>query len=180
MVSFTLKGFTSQGLPSIRPLLLYFHFCAITILYYDHLLTLPAEVAYIWRRPKSRSAYWFFLNRYLTFFTTLPITVFNFVQFNHDVCGKYALFRQILLVVQVVIVDLILSLRVYAMYGLDRRILYILCCATVIGMAITGWAIATQDNSRDQEDYSVQGCFLPLSPRSGTRKSTISETIVLP
>ncbi|KAJ7481837.1 hypothetical protein FB451DRAFT_1394454 [Mycena latifolia] len=127
----------SEGLPSTRPWLLYFYFCAIVILYYDHLLTLPAEVAYIWRRPKSRSAYWFFLNRYLNFLSALPITVLNFVQFDHVVqvsgctisllllnssftssCTKYALFRQILLVVQVVVVDLILSLRVYAMYDL--------------------------------------------------------------
>ncbi|KAJ7443916.1 hypothetical protein B0H11DRAFT_2291395 [Mycena galericulata] len=161
-----------ESLSSTRPLLLYLYFCAIAILYYDHLLTFPGEVEYVWRRPKSRSAYWFFLNRYLTFFTTLPITVFNFVQFDHDSCRKYALFRQVLLVIQVVVVDVILSLRVYAMYGLNKRILYILGVGVVVGFGITGWAISTQSNARDLEDYSVAGCFLPLSSKSGTRKST--------
>ncbi|KAJ6624751.1 hypothetical protein B0H10DRAFT_2005981 [Mycena sp. CBHHK59/15] len=127
---------TSDSLPTTRPLLLYFYFMAIAVLYYDHFLTFPLEFAYIWRRPKSRSTY---------------------------CCSKYALFRQILLVVQVVVVDLILSLRVYAMYGLDKRILYILCCGTVMGMGITGWSISAQQNSRALEDYSVPGCFIPLS-----------------
>ncbi|KAJ7076505.1 hypothetical protein B0H15DRAFT_864063 [Mycena belliarum] len=168
----------SESLPSARPRLLYFYFCAIAILYYDHLLTFPAEVAYIWRRPKSRSAYWFFLNRYLNFFSTLPVTVFNFVRFDHAVCTKYAFFRQVLLVVQVVVVDLILSLRVYALYGLDRRILYMFACATVIGMGITGWAISAQHNPRDLEDYSVPGCFLPLSVSSGTDLAAVWEALL--
>ncbi|KAJ7677655.1 hypothetical protein B0H17DRAFT_1079001 [Mycena rosella] len=168
----------SRSLPSTRPLLLYFYFCAIVVLYYDHLLTFPAEVAYIWRRPKSRSAYWFFLNRYLNFFSTVPITVFNFVQFDHDSCTKYALSRQVLLVVQVVVVDLILSLRVYAMYGLSRRILYILGFATAIGMGITGWAISAQNNARNLEDYSVRGCFLPLSHASGIYLAAIWEALL--
>ncbi|KAJ6597461.1 hypothetical protein DFH09DRAFT_1131900 [Mycena vulgaris] len=166
-----------DSLPSTRPLLLYFFFPAIVILYYDHLLTLPAEVAYIWRRPKARSTYWFFLNRYLNFFATLPITVFNFVQFDHAVCSKYALFRQILLVVQVVVVDVILSLRVYAMYGLDRRVLYILGCAAVVGVGVAAWAISAQNNPRDLEDYSVPGCFLPLSNRSGTYLAAVWEAL---
>ncbi|KAJ6622843.1 hypothetical protein B0H10DRAFT_2013005 [Mycena sp. CBHHK59/15] len=169
---------TSDSLPTTRPLLLYFYFMAIAVLYYDHFLTFPLEFAYIWRRPKSRSTYWFFLNRYLTFFTTVPITIFNFVDFDHDVCSKYALFRQILLVVQVVVVDLILSLRVYAMYGLDKRILYILCCGTVMGMGITGWSISAQQNSRALEDYSVPGCFIPLSHDSGSHLVAVWEALL--
>ncbi|KAJ7768638.1 hypothetical protein DFH07DRAFT_300281 [Mycena maculata] len=161
----TLSG--SDGLPSTRPLLLYLYFCAIAVLYYDHILTIPEEVEHIWRRPKSRSSYWFFLNRYLTFFATLPITVFNFVQFTHDVCGKYAIFRQVLLVVQVFVVDFILSLRVYAMYGLNKRILYILGFSAVAGIGIAGWAISAPSNSHELEDYSVPGCFLPLSSKAG-------------
>ncbi|KAJ7698014.1 hypothetical protein B0H17DRAFT_1050994 [Mycena rosella] len=166
-----------QSLPATRSWLLYCYFCAIVILYYDHLVTLPAEVAYIWRRAKTRSAYWFFLNRYLSFFCTLPITVLDFVQFDHFSCTKYALFRQVLLVVQVVVVDLILSLRVYAMYGLARRILYILCSATIFAVGITVWAISAQTNPQNLEDYSVRGCFLPLSHSSGTHLAAVWEAL---
>ncbi|KAJ7628746.1 hypothetical protein FB45DRAFT_919155 [Roridomyces roridus] len=168
----------SQTLPQTRPLLLYLYLCAIVVLYYDHALSLPAEITYIWRRPKTRSALWFLLNRYLTFFATIPVTALNFVQFNHQSCGQYALFRQILLVVQVIVVDLILSLRVYALYGLQRKIIYILAVATAIGLGITGWSISHQDNTRDLEDYSVRGCFLPLSSDSGIHIAAIWEALL--
>ncbi|KAJ7698020.1 hypothetical protein B0H17DRAFT_1197013 [Mycena rosella] len=175
----------SESLPATRPLLLYLYFCAIVILYYDHLLTLPAEVAYIWRRAKTRSAYWFFLNRYLNFFCTLPIAVFNFVQFDHvrSVFARH-FFPYSINITQLRQVRafpaglargaVILSLRVYAMYGLNRRILYTFCLATVVAAGIAAWAISGQNNSRDLEDYRVRGCFLPLSPSSGTRESYLA------
>lgn len=38
------------------------------IFYYDYALTFGNECTRIWKQPRTRSNYLFFLNRYLTFF----------------------------------------------------------------------------------------------------------------
>jgi hypothetical protein len=40
-------------------------FASFTILIWDHIITFPAEVEYIWKGKKSFLVYLFFLNRYL-------------------------------------------------------------------------------------------------------------------
>lgn len=55
------------------------------VLAYDYLLTLPAEVHFIWERPKRGSSYWFFLNRYLALSTTLIMAVFTFANLPPEV-----------------------------------------------------------------------------------------------
>jgi hypothetical protein len=73
-------------------------FLPLAILYYDHFLTLrkfpPAltaqgaesdgiwhigpEIKHLWKRKKSHSAYWFFLNRYFAFLANLSVTILGF------------------------------------------------------------------------------------------------------
>lgn len=40
--------------------------------------TTGSEINCLWRRPKSHSAYWFFLNRYFAFFGNIAVTVIAF------------------------------------------------------------------------------------------------------
>ncbi|GLB40133.1 hypothetical protein LshimejAT787_0800040 [Lyophyllum shimeji] len=56
----------------------YLHLAVITFLFYDHLITSRNEIDYLWRRPKSQSAYWFFFNRYFAFFGNIAVTVLGF------------------------------------------------------------------------------------------------------
>ncbi|THV04315.1 hypothetical protein K435DRAFT_791049 [Dendrothele bispora CBS 962.96] len=46
----------------------YLFLFAITLLYYDHFLTLDEEINLIWRRRRSWSSWLFFFNRYFAFF----------------------------------------------------------------------------------------------------------------
>ncbi|KZP29656.1 hypothetical protein FIBSPDRAFT_177503 [Athelia psychrophila] len=43
----------------------YVGFSAFAILIWDHIITFPDEVKYIWKRPKKPVIYLFFINRYL-------------------------------------------------------------------------------------------------------------------
>jgi hypothetical protein len=43
----------------------------IGVLIYDHIATLPEEIAYIWCRPKALSAMLFLVNRYVALFSNL-------------------------------------------------------------------------------------------------------------
>jgi len=44
------------------------------------------EIDYLWTRPKSQSAYWFFLNRYFAFFGNLATTILGFSDLSAQVC----------------------------------------------------------------------------------------------
>ncbi|KAG1732499.1 hypothetical protein EDB19DRAFT_1262914 [Suillus lakei] len=49
-----------------------------SILIYDHIVTLPEEIAFIWRRPKALSAILFLLNRYVALLSNMSSLVVDF------------------------------------------------------------------------------------------------------
>lgn len=90
----------------VRPLFLlpgsgHAHRCsqaAITLLYYDWLVTLPAEIAHVWRRPLGASSGWFLLNRYLSVLGNVAVSVVQLAPLPKAACGSAVLFHQILLI----------------------------------------------------------------------------------
>ena len=57
----------------------------VAILYYDHLITFPEELWYIWRRPRSMASTWFFMNRYIPFLGTAVVLGLQFGSFEEEV-----------------------------------------------------------------------------------------------
>ncbi|KAF8157111.1 hypothetical protein B0H34DRAFT_486936 [Crassisporium funariophilum] len=95
--------FDDESTSTVREILVhnYLHMFAISCLYYDHLLTSGQEIDFLWRRRKSQS----------------------FSDLSPQVCKRYSLFRQLLLIVNQVLVCVLLTLRIYALYGCSPRIL---------------------------------------------------------
>lgn len=54
-------------------------------LFFDHILTFGQEVAFIWRRPKTASAWWFCLNRYFAVFANISALVLVFHKISPEV-----------------------------------------------------------------------------------------------
>jgi len=106
----------------------------ITILYYDHLLTLDSEVKFIWKRHRNFSAYLFLINRYFAFFGNI---VAGFSSFPSSLslsnCISLELFYQIFLEIRQGMVFTLLSLRVYALYGCRRSLLVVLLSISLGG-----------------------------------------------
>ncbi|KAK7046507.1 hypothetical protein R3P38DRAFT_2874099 [Favolaschia claudopus] len=119
-------------------LLDYSHLVGLTVLYFDHLLTLGMEIELLWRRRTSFSAYWFFVNRYFGLFSTVAVSALPFVNGSEKACRHYSLFREIVLVVTQTIAGIIMIIRVYALYGKDRRVL---CAALVAGSCVIGVSV---------------------------------------
>ena len=44
----------------------------------DTLCVSAQEINYLWRKPKIRSSYWFFLNRYFAFFGNIVVVILGF------------------------------------------------------------------------------------------------------
>ncbi|KAE9398764.1 hypothetical protein BT96DRAFT_920638 [Gymnopus androsaceus JB14] len=132
----------------------YFEMLAITILYWDHLLTLKYEIQYLWQRPMSWSSYWFFLNRYFAFFSNITVTILGYVNLS---TSKYGLYRQITLVIQQVIVCVLLTMRIHALYGRSVRILSYMLGSGAILAGVAVWSLFGQKSST-----ATSGCHIAL------------------
>ncbi|KAJ7281588.1 hypothetical protein C8J57DRAFT_1559455 [Mycena rebaudengoi] len=130
---------------------------------YDHILTLSDEIRYIWMRPKLRSSYWFLLNRYLA----LSVNIFNAISIFRPADPQGCMFHVSirpkgvgsanaacnLLYVQTAVsflydslqfvVQVILSIRVFAMYNLSKRLMIVLSVCGLTALGIGAWLITT-------------------------------------
>ncbi|ESK94705.1 hypothetical protein Moror_14264 [Moniliophthora roreri MCA 2997] len=113
-----------------------FHLAAITILYWDHLLTLKTEVKCLWKRPSNLSSYLFFLNRYFNAVAVAIAMTSNFRPDSSWSCIQLSRFREAVLIVAQLIVVVILTLRIYALYACSRRLLYFMLSVIAVLLAI--------------------------------------------
>ncbi|KAJ6467925.1 hypothetical protein C8R45DRAFT_1019467 [Mycena sanguinolenta] len=141
-------------------LLNYLHLVGITVLYWDHLITLRNEVNLIWGRPKSLSAYCFFLNRYFAFFSGIPVTMIAFLSPSTQMCQRLSLFRELALVATQIITGVIMIIRVYALYGRSKRVLWFLLGVGAVVVAVSTWSVNGQKGSRS---VVVGGCHFGLA-----------------
>ncbi|KAG2046535.1 hypothetical protein BDR06DRAFT_1025485 [Suillus hirtellus] len=102
---------------------LYAVLVANSILIYDHIATLPEEIAFIWRRPKALSSKLFLVNRYIALLGNIFALCIDFLPMSDESCVKYTLCRQLFFLFQGLIVCLILTIRIYALYGCSKRVL---------------------------------------------------------
>ncbi|KAG2063757.1 hypothetical protein BDR04DRAFT_363930 [Suillus decipiens] len=100
-----------------------------SILIYDHMVTLPEEITFIWRRPKMLSAILFLLNRYFALFCNISCLVLASVPLSDEV----PLFHYAYSELAAVVVCLIINIRTYALYGGSKRLL---TCMTIIMVAL--------------------------------------------
>ncbi|KZP06105.1 hypothetical protein FIBSPDRAFT_764925, partial [Athelia psychrophila] len=131
---------------------------AAAILCYDHCLTFASEVTCVWSRPKGTVSILFLVNRYIALFGNIAAVYIGLGDVPTEgyqltpgcSCKQVDLWRQILLIVNQTIIcgrfiiltnithteshhPVILIVRMYALYGGDRRIIYFfLCCAIVM------------------------------------------------
>ncbi|KAG2151166.1 uncharacterized protein EDB93DRAFT_1103132 [Suillus bovinus] len=68
---------------------LYTLFMAISILIYDHMATLPEEIVFIWRCPKTMSAVLFLANRYFAVLVNIFDLASNFLTVSTKVLHSY-------------------------------------------------------------------------------------------
>ncbi|KAE9398763.1 hypothetical protein BT96DRAFT_858890 [Gymnopus androsaceus JB14] len=152
----------------------YFEMLAISILYWDHLLTLKYEIHYLWRSPMTWSSYWFFLNRYFAFFSNITATILEYVNLSTSVsCEKYSLYRQLALVIQQVIVCVLLTMRIYALYGRSVRILSYMLGSGAILAGVAVWSLFGQKSST----AATSGCHIALELISSIHLATAWEAL---
>ncbi|KAG8994645.1 hypothetical protein FRB90_000369, partial [Tulasnella sp. 427] len=110
------------------------------ILLYDHILTLPAEVGLIWRKPKSLVSYAFLFNRYgVPLFVALDL--FHMIGAAHNVpdkfCHDWLFIEGLLQIVCHGIAHWLAALRVRALHSGHPRVDIVLYISGTLYMVTT-------------------------------------------
>ncbi|KAJ3492239.1 hypothetical protein NLI96_g123 [Meripilus lineatus] len=149
-------------------------FLRLGILYYDFALTFGDEMKYVWQQPKSGASWLFIINRYFSFFADIAVGIGNFLPFESEQgCRTYNRFRQIELIAVQVIVGTVVLLRTYALYGRDKRILYLVLSISSVLLVLSGWSI-----TEGHTDISIQyGCHAALATITGIHVATAWEAL---
>ncbi|KAJ7171022.1 hypothetical protein C8R46DRAFT_1087513 [Mycena filopes] len=132
----------------------------IVILFYDHLLTLGPEIQYIWTTKHKRNSSWFLFIRYFSFAGNILMALDTFGDFGNETCGKLRIITGFIIVVQEFIIGCALFLRVYAMYGLSKKILLLLVITGAIIVSLGAWSIVPVGMSPILAS-DAPGCYLP-------------------
>ncbi|KIK55837.1 hypothetical protein GYMLUDRAFT_832492 [Collybiopsis luxurians FD-317 M1] len=113
----------------------YWHMAAISLLFYDHFLTFKTEIKCLWKRQLNSSGCLFFLHRYFN-----PIAmVITFVSLFSNLpvsCKAWSNVREGILIVAQLIVTFVMTMRVYALYGCNKRLLYLLFAIIAIFLCV--------------------------------------------
>ncbi|KAI9065618.1 hypothetical protein FKP32DRAFT_1567581 [Trametes sanguinea] len=159
----------------------YLHLAGVAVLYYDFFLTFGEEYFRVWKNPRTVSSILFYLNRYLPILGDIAVNTGNFHIFpNEQVrssaptsCRQYAFFRQLLLIINQVVVCFILFLRTYALYGRDKRILVLVIGVGAALLGISCWSIVGQRQGVELRG----GCHLEAEHMTAIRLAVSWESL---
>lgn len=115
------------------------------VLVYDALLTIGDEINYVWFQPWTLGSFLFMINRYLPFIDTSMGLYLQLTETSPSQCEMYYNGITWLIAIGLMVSELILLLRTWALWERSRKILLILgglSTATFVpGILITHWEI---------------------------------------
>lgn len=139
------------------------HIFGITVLFWDHILMLDTEIQLLWKRKKFASAYWFFVVRYVSLGINIPGLVFLYINLSENACLLWSIIYVFGIIAIQYIICIIMILRVYALYGGSKRILWALIG---IGVALTGTVAYNAQGQHATTLTVLPGCHPDLSKTS--------------
>ncbi|KAF7349957.1 hypothetical protein MVEN_01296800 [Mycena venus] len=129
----------------------YINLAAICVLVYDHILTLQAEVAYVWTSGYTRTSAWYLPVRYFPLFTSVVmLPMYDFGDFD----------SKFLIMAQVLFVECTLILRVICMYFFDKRIVLFLATISIIEFSVAALSVIPV-GPIPVYSTSLPGCHIP-------------------
>ncbi|THU83153.1 hypothetical protein K435DRAFT_766027 [Dendrothele bispora CBS 962.96] len=121
---------------------LYFQLGAFVMVLYDHILTFAEEVSCIWGQKLNGATLLFFINRYITPIEFIIVLVaFHQANWPAEVCDRFVAFEGGATIALVTIAELVMILRVYALYGRPKFLLFVLLSLLVGQVVISSIGI---------------------------------------
>ncbi|KLO07756.1 hypothetical protein SCHPADRAFT_634829 [Schizopora paradoxa] len=142
----------------------YVNVCAVTLLFYDTLINIEDEVNCIWRQKWSLTKYVYIASKYLAFVDsglTLDI-LFRRGQSPEECFHKYTAITYVL-IIGMVLAEIILLLRTWAIWALSRWILIYLVVIdsafTIYGLSKLHHSLGGFQFARESPLPSLRPCF---------------------
>jgi len=112
---------------------------------YDWLTTIEDEIEYIWKRDITVVTLLFFLNRYFALFAlSFMVSMVVLPAFTPEICKKFIEFQPFGYGIPLTILpDIVIGLRVYALYGRNRLIGIFLVLYLVAELGLGFWIYLT-------------------------------------
>ncbi|KAJ6506928.1 hypothetical protein C8R45DRAFT_971000 [Mycena sanguinolenta] len=117
------------------------HLTGTVLLVYDHFLTLESEVRYIWAPGNIRAVAWYFLVRYFALCANLAMFPIAFGNLSAKSCADLYAAADLAILLEVVLVEITLSLRVLSIYSVARRGKYFVAAVAIIVIALGAWTV---------------------------------------
>ncbi|KAF9264612.1 hypothetical protein L218DRAFT_232872 [Marasmius fiardii PR-910] len=136
------------------------HLVALTLMLLDHIYTLDVEIKHLWKRRAKISAYLFFVHRYFN-----PLAAIFSVL---SVCHALVHSREALIIFAQVMVVVILTLRVYALYGCNKPVLWFMIVVQLILIVIVCISTFIGHNTQPKANGS---CHTVLDQETSTRQA---------
>jgi len=115
-----------------------------TIILFDHLVTLDDEVEFIWRRPWSLGKGLFILNRYYSLISVIVNTYGLFSpHLSHSFCLNFFRWQGWTGLIAGMIAEVILQMRLYALYSLNKKVLALMGSCFIIATAASAAVMGT-------------------------------------
>ncbi|KAF9465282.1 hypothetical protein BDZ94DRAFT_388538 [Collybia nuda] len=116
-----------------HPILLYLHASGATLLVVDWLSTLDVEITYAWKGPWNMGRVLYFITRYFVLLGTLVWLYCNFTfSVAPSLCSRIYAACSGLLVFGFIVAEMIMTIRVFALWGRRRAVGILLITMSVI------------------------------------------------
>ncbi|KAF8503135.1 hypothetical protein JB92DRAFT_3098798 [Gautieria morchelliformis] len=148
---------------------------SLAFLLYDHVITLNVEVVNVWNRPRSLSRWLFIWTRYfglVSLTMTVTVQVLFHGSLSNKVCKFFVWWEAISIALITASVEVILIIRVYAVYDCNKRILYGVVALFLLLLITTGilWGFTGKvpdinilPSLGTHPIDSIAGCFAPTT-----------------
>jgi hypothetical protein len=122
----------------------YAELASTVVVVYDHLITLDGEVELIWKSSWSMGKTLFVLNRYYTLFS---IIFNNYALFGYTLTDSFCLrwfqWQGWICLAACMIAQVILQMRLYALYFLNKKVLVLMVVGFLIASALSATVMGT-------------------------------------
>ncbi|KAJ7240542.1 hypothetical protein C8J57DRAFT_1562624 [Mycena rebaudengoi] len=145
-------------------------FAAFSILIWDHLDTLTAEVEYIWNGKKGTIVYLFLLNRYLTPLGFI-VNLFAYLSpvWTEDrsvnaTCSDFIRYEGAMTLIGIHVVALMMLLRIKALYAAQKAIIGGVTLLFLIMLGMNAWLMTKGERVEHNPASGVRACTMIFSP----------------
>ncbi|KAJ3785509.1 hypothetical protein GGU10DRAFT_354742 [Lentinula aff. detonsa] len=126
----------------------YTNLAGSTLLFYDYLLTLDDEIEFIWKKSWSIGKVLFIISRYYSLIASVLINnMALFQSLTESECIRYYHWQAWSGLITCMIVEVILQMRLYALYFLDKKILTLMVVSFIISSGSTASVLFTMFKS---------------------------------